>query len=89
MEESLRRLKRVREPRMTTTNVGGAATGGGTSSATGISDDDKIRLQLYVDVSTYAKRMKDEFAVDIEEVAQLRSAVAEATEALADHRPSV
>ena len=43
MEESLQRLKKVR---------GGASlnSGGPESRAGGMSDDDKIRLQLFVDV---------------------------------------
>ena len=46
MEESLRRLKRVREK-------------AGTSAENkGLSDDDKIRLQLLVDVGHYVKTME-------------------------------
>lgn len=44
-EESLRRLKNLREK-------SGSSQQGNTSS-TGMSDDDKIRLQLHVDICTW------------------------------------
>jgi len=48
MEESLRKLKKVRE------RGGGVA---GKDKAVGLSDDDKIRLQLYVDVMFLLREM--------------------------------
>lgn len=45
-EESLRRLKNLRE-RSGTANTGNA-------SSSGVSDDDKIRMQLYVDISAWS-----------------------------------
>ena len=46
MEESLRKLKKVR---------GGAGGVGGARAGAGLSDDDKIRLQLYLDVMYFAR----------------------------------
>ena len=49
MEESLKKLKKVRER-------GGASGGAGAGRAgAGLSDDDKIRLQLYIDVMYFAR----------------------------------
>ena len=49
MEESLRKLKKVRER-------GGAGGGQGAGKAGGgLSDDDKIRLQIYVDVMFFSR----------------------------------
>ena len=47
MEESLRKLKKVRE------RGGGGA--GGKDKGSGLSDDDKIRLQLYLDVTHFVR----------------------------------
>lgn len=46
-EESLRRLKNLRER-------SGTANTGGNASSSGVSDDDKIRMQLYVDISAWS-----------------------------------
>ena len=50
MEESLRRLKRGRDKQ--NSNVGGGQDGK-TDKEKGLSDNDKIRLQLFVDVKHY------------------------------------
>lgn len=47
-EESLRRLKKIRDK----------STGSLTSEVQGISDDEKIRIQLQVDVQAYANMVK-------------------------------
>jgi len=51
MEESLRKLKKVRER--------GGATGGEKDKSGGLSDDDKIRLQLYLDVSFFLRELEN------------------------------
>jgi len=51
MEESLRKLKKVRER--------GGATGGEKDKSGGLSDDDKIRLQLYLDVSYFLRELEN------------------------------
>lgn len=50
-EESLRRLKNLREK--------SGATQQGNASATGISDDDKIRLQLHVDICAWCDEIEN------------------------------
>ena len=65
MEESLRRLKRGRDKQQNA-NISSASTpGGGGQENTksenkekGVSDDDKIRLQLFVDVKHYIQTIK-------------------------------
>ena len=65
MEESLRRLKRGRDKQQNA-NISSAPTpGGGGQENTksenkekGVSDDDKIRLQLFVDVKHYIQTIK-------------------------------
>lgn len=47
-EESLRRLKKIRDK----------STGSFSSEVQGISDDEKIRIQLQIDVQTYANMVK-------------------------------
>ena len=47
-EESLRRLKKIRDK----------STGSLASEIQGISDDEKIRIQLQVDVQSYANMVK-------------------------------
>lgn len=49
-EESLRRLKNLREK-------SGSASQGNTP-ASGMSDDDKIRLQLHVDICTWCEEIE-------------------------------
>lgn len=63
-EESLRRLKNLRE------KSGSVQQGSG--SATGMSDDDKIRLQLHVDICAWCD--------EIEKLGVDRSAVAKLTD---------
>ena len=77
MEESLKRLKRVRDSK--TNLAGGGATG---DSGKGVSDDDKIRLQLYLDVLHFLSRMRSDFGVDPADVSsseELLRVVEEAT----------
>ena len=66
MEESLRRLKRGRDKQQNA-NISSAPTpgaGGGQENTKsenrekGVSDDDKIRLQLFVDVKHYIQTIK-------------------------------
>lgn len=47
-EESLRRLKKIRDK----------STGSFSSEVQGISDDEKIRIQLQIDVQTYVNMVK-------------------------------
>lgn len=49
-EESLRRLKNLREK--------SGATQQGSATATGMSDDDKIRLQLHVDICAWCDEIE-------------------------------
>lgn len=51
-EESLRRLKNLRE-KSTNTNANQSNSGSG-----GMSDDDKIRLQLHVDISAWTNEIE-------------------------------
>ena len=60
MEESLRKLKKVRER--------GGATGGEKDKSGGLSDDDKIRLQLYLDVSFFLRELENGKLVDMKSV---------------------
>ena len=81
MEESLRRLKRVRDTR--------SATGGKEEVSNKVSDDDKIRLQLYLDVSHYLGRISEEFGLDLVEVSkakELDEIVSDATKNYEDVR---
>ena len=61
MEESLRRLKRGRDKQQ---NANISSGGGGQENTKsenkekGVSDDDKIRLQLFVDVKHYIQTIK-------------------------------
>ena len=93
MEESLKRLKRVRDTR----RVGGGGGGGGAGAVAGtedggrgtISDDDKIRLQLYLDVCFFLGRMERVYGVkegEVEKAGELRKVVEEATRNFADLR---
>ena len=69
MEESLRRLKRGRDKQQNANissapTPGGGGGGGGQENTKsenkekGVSDDDKIRLQLFVDVKHYIQTIK-------------------------------
>uniref|UniRef100_H2YCH7 Conserved oligomeric Golgi complex subunit 2 n=1 Tax=Ciona savignyi TaxID=51511 RepID=H2YCH7_CIOSA len=51
MEESLIRLQKMRS--------GGKSSSGNLASLAGLSDDDKIRLQLFIDVTSFGKQMSD------------------------------
>ena len=78
MEESLRRLKKVREK---TTGGTGDKTADGTSEAK-ISDDDKIRLQIYVDVKYFILQVEKGLKVkstEIKSLVELDALVIEAT----------
>ena len=67
MEESLRRLKRGRDKQ----NANAAAAAGqeksGEKLEKGVSDDDKIRLQLFVDVKHYIQTVKS-LGVDVDSI---------------------
>merc|ERR1711936_155920 len=69
MEESLRRLKKVREK---TTGGTGDKTADGTSEAK-ISDDDKIRLQIYVDVKYFILQVEKGLKVNQQKLNPLLS----------------
>lgn len=85
MEESLKRLKRVRDSRP------GGGMGGAEEGRLAVSDDDKIRLQLYVDVMFLVGKIQNEFDLDpgrIEHLAELIVLVDEATKSMLEIRPS-
>ena len=66
MEESLRRLKRGRDKQ----NANAATAGqekSGEKLEKGVSDDDKIRLQLFVDVKHYIQTVKS-LGVDVDSI---------------------
>ena len=94
MEESLKRLKRVRDTRKIGGGEGAAdaaagAEGGGRAA---ISDDDKIRLQLYLDVSFFLGRMERVYGVkeaEVEKAGELRRVVDEATRSYVDIRVDI
>ncbi|XP_052866390.1 conserved oligomeric Golgi complex subunit 2 [Anopheles cruzii] len=67
-EESLRRLKNLRD-RSATASGGQVATGDRTSVVA--SDDDKIRLQLHVDVMHFAQYITEDAAIAREDVSKL------------------
>ena len=76
MEESLKRLKKAR---------GGAGGAGAGSAATSVSDDDKIRLQLALDVKSFKSQVETSFRFDaetLEDFVELRTLVVEATAGL-------
>lgn len=58
-EESLRRLKQIREKSLQAT-----------SESVGVTDDDKIRLQLNIDVTAYGK-IATSLSVDVNRVHKL------------------
>ena len=81
MEESLKRLKKARG------GAGGAGAGGAGagSAATSVSDDDKIRLQLALDVKSFKSQVETSFRFDaetLEDFVELRTLVVEATAGL-------
>ena len=94
MEESLKRLKRVRDTRKV---VGGGESAAESAGAEGggrgaISDDDKIRLQLYLDVSFFLGRMEGVYGVkegEVEKADELRKVVDDATRNYADVRVDI
>ena len=62
MEDSLKRLQRVRQTSKSVANMAGhnrSASGGG--SAVPMSDDDKIRLQLQIDITELGMLLADAF----------------------------
>jgi len=52
MEESLLRLQKMRGAKASSGNLAAMATGAST-----LSDDDKIRLQLFIDVSKFGEQV--------------------------------
>ena len=82
MEESLLRLRRVRD-KANLASSSQSEKGTEKSGPIGsdkVSDDDKIRLQLYVDVMHYSKTMRELGIPESEvvEIYQLRNLVTEA-----------
>ena len=85
MEESLKRLKRVRDSK-----VSANLNEDGSRGSAAISDDDKIRLQLFLDVKHFLSEMES-LGVNKNNVAkteELMSIVEEATKTLAEARSS-
>ena len=66
MEESLRRLKRGRDKQNTNVAAAGQEKSG-EKLEKGVSDDDKIRLQLFVDVKHYIQTVKS-LGVDVDSI---------------------
>lgn len=84
MEESLRRLKRVRD-----TKTFGAGQETDDAKSRTVSDDDKIRLQLFLDVHFLIDKMEKEFKVkksEIKKLDELENIVTEATNNLVEFR---
>jgi len=73
MEESLRRLKKVREK-------GGKGEVG--VKVEGFTDDDKIRMQIYLDVEYFCREVGKLGMEELEQVEQIRIVVKEATNVL-------
>ena len=83
MEESLKRLKKVRE--RTAGNAGDKVQDA--AGAAKISDDDKIRLQLYVDVKHFILQIEKGMSIESREIKSilvLENLVIEATKACFD-----
>lgn len=77
MEESLKRLKKAR----------GGAAAAAASSELAVSDDDKIRLQIALDVKSFQSLLETCFRFDAEELqhfVELRALVVEATAGLTE-----
>lgn len=73
-EESLRRLKNLREK-------SGSTQQGNSQSSSGISDDDKIRLQLHVDICAWCDEI-EKLRIDrnsVDKLAELIQLVEEST----------
>lgn len=73
-EESLRRLKNLREK-------SGSAQQGSNTSSSGMSDDDKIRLQLHVDICAWCDEI-EKLQIDrklVEKLPELIQLVEEST----------
>jgi len=83
MEESLKRLKKVRE--RTTGNLG--EKNQDAAASTKISDDDKIRLQLYVDVKHFILQIEKGIGIkssEVKPILVLENLVIEATKGCFD-----
>ncbi len=56
VEDSLKRLQRVRQNKSSAANL--STLGNGTAS---MSDDDKIRLQLVIDITEFGNKLEENF----------------------------
>ena len=56
MEDSLKRLHRVRQNKTSSANLANQAAGNGS-----ISDDDKIRMQLGLDITEFGIQLEEKF----------------------------
>ena len=59
MEDSLKKLRRVRHDRSTASNL--SSLGSGANTNVSMTDDDKIRLQLYIDVVEFGTQLSEKF----------------------------
>nr|CAB3232539.1 conserved oligomeric Golgi complex subunit 2-like [Phallusia mammillata] len=75
MEESLMRLQKMRSAKSSSGNL--ASLAGGSDA---LSDDDKIRLQLFLDVSNLGSQMKD-CTVNLDSISSYQSLLVMVTEA--------
>lgn len=71
-EESLRRLKNLRDKSSTPTTISNSSSGA--LERLGMTDDDKIRLQLQVDVIYWTDEIK-QLGVQTKQIAQLSELV--------------
>uniref|UniRef100_S4RGI5 Component of oligomeric golgi complex 2 n=1 Tax=Petromyzon marinus TaxID=7757 RepID=S4RGI5_PETMA len=67
MEESLKRLKQARK-------TGAGVTAAAATSGTGLTDDDKIRLQLYLDTQAFRQQI-EKLGVEASEIPTLHSLI--------------
>ena len=67
MEESLRRLKRGRDKQNPANSAAPGQENKSENKEKGVSDDDKIRLQLFVDVKHYIQTIKS-LGVDVDSI---------------------